>query len=216
MKKILKIGGAVVVGILLLTLLTLRLTGLDPQYIEGDELRAHHDLARPGLWLQGELVTTPISDWSFIAKLDKGGRTMNTVMVETRTPYFIPHSVTIAYFVRDGQLYIPSRQGCPIVLHGADCDKYIYKYNRMDVPFPKNKFWTANVARDPRIRLKIGGKLYDMTMELITNRAEVISIIGRTPETIEKGPDGKDQVMGYTHLYRLYQRNIPEFGKIQP
>jgi hypothetical protein len=218
MKRALKVGGAILVGVLLLALLTLRLTGLDPQYMEGEELKAHRDIARPGLWLRGEVVRTPISDWSFISKLEHPGRATNTIMVETRTPYFIPHSVTTAPLVRNGQLYIPSRQGCPIALHGAACEPYNGPHgaNRIDLQFPKNKFWTANVMRDPRVRLKIGGKLYEMTLVLIANRAESQAVLGRDPETREKGPDGQDHVIGYTHLFRVYQRNIPEFGGTEP
>jgi len=86
----------------------------------------------------------------------------------------------------------------------------------MDVQFPHDKSWTSNVARDPRVRIKIGDKLYEATMVLVADRSEAISFLGRNPETVEKGPDGQDHVVGYDHVYRVFQRNIPEYGGSQP
>ena len=155
-------------------------------------------IARPGLWLKGEVVTTPVTDWSFVDKVEHPGRSLNTVLVETRTPYFIPHSVRTMPFVRDGRLYIRSHQ------------------DRMDVQFPYDKSWTANVARDPRVRIKIGDKLYEATMVLVADRAQAIALLGRNPETMEKGPDGQEHVVGYDHVFRVFQRDIPEYGGDQP
>ncbi len=196
--KILKTGIVVIVVILAVALLTLRVTGLEPEYLDLNQLRAHHMIARPGLWLKGEVVTTPVTDWSFVDKVPHPGRSLNTVLVETRTPYFIPHSVRTMPTVRNGQLYIRSHQ------------------DRMDVPFPNDKSWTSNVARDPRVRIKIGDKLYEATMVLITDRAQAIALFGRNPETMEKGPDGQEHVAGYDHVYRVFQRDIPEYGGDQP
>src|SRR5580700_8587093 len=179
--KVLKTSVVLIVVILAGTLLTLRMTGLEPQYLDLNDLRAHHMIARPGLWLKGELVTTPVTDWSFVDKVEHPGRSLNTVLVETRTPYFIPHSVRTMPFVRNGVLYIRSHQ------------------DRMDVQFPYDKSWTADVARDPRVRIKIEDKLYEATLVLVTDRAEAIAFFGRNPETMEKGPDGQDHVEGYDH-----------------
>ena len=52
MKMLLKIVGGILVCLALL-LVVLRITGLNP-----------HDRI-PGLWLTGDLVTTPVTDWSF-------------------------------------------------------------------------------------------------------------------------------------------------------
>ena len=196
--KILKIGIVFIVAVIALTLLTLRLTGLEPEYLDLNQLRAHGMIARPGLWLKGEVVTTPVTDWSFVNKVAHPGRSLNTVLVETRTPYFIPHSVRTMPSVRNGQLYIRSHQ------------------DRMDVQFPYDKSWTAHVARDPRVRIKIGDKLYEATMVLVADRAQAIALLGRNPETLEKGPDGQEHVVGYDHVFRVFQRNIPEYGGDQP
>jgi hypothetical protein len=192
--KTLKIVVVVIVLILAGMLVTLRITGLEPQYLDLNQLRAHHMIARPGLWLKGEVVTTPVTDWSFVSNVPHPGHSINTVLVETRTPYFIPHSVRTMPDVHNGQLYIRSHQ------------------DRMDLQFPYDKTWTADVSRDPRVRIKIGGKLYEATMVLVTDRAQAIAILGRNPETIEKSADGKEHVVGYDHVFRVFQRNIPEYG----
>jgi hypothetical protein len=196
--KALKVSIVLIVVVLALTLLTLRVTGLEPEYLDLDQLRAHHMIARPGLWLKGDVVTTPITDWSFVNDVPHPGRSINTVLVETRTPYFIPHSVRTMPFVRNGVLYIRSHQ------------------DRMDVQFPHDKSWTSNVARDPRVRIKIGDKLYEATMVLVADRAQAIALLGRSPEVMEKGPDGQDHVVGYDHIFRVFQRNIPEYGSTEP
>jgi hypothetical protein len=197
MKK-LKVGVVLIVVILALMLLTLRTTGLEPEYLDLDQLHAHHMIARPGLWLKGEVVTTPVTDWSFVDKVPHPGRSLNTVLVETRTPYFIPHSVRTMPFVRNGVLYIRSHQ------------------DRMDLQFPHDKSWTSSVVRDPRVRIKIGDKLYEATMVLIADRAQAIALLGRNPEVLEKGPDGQEHVVGYDHIFRVFQRNISEYGGDQP
>jgi len=197
MKK-LKVGAILILVILGVTLVTLRFTGLEPEYLDLDQLRAHHMIARPGLWLKGEVVTAPVTDWSFVNEVPHPGRSINTVLVETRTPYFIPHSVRTMPFVRNGVLYIRSHQ------------------DRMDVQFPHDKSWTANVARDPRVRIKIGDKLYEATMVLVADRAQAIALLGRNPEVRETGPDGQEHVVGYDHVFRVFQRDIAEHGGDQP
>lgn len=196
--KILKVGIVLAVVLVALTLFTLRMTGLEPQYLDLNQLRAHQMIARPGLWLKGQLVTTPVTDWSFVDKVPHPGRSVNTILVETRTPYLIPHSVRVMPDVHNGQLYVRSHQ------------------DRMDSPFPKDKSWTSNVARDPRVRIKIGDKLYGATLVLVTDRAQAIAILGRVPETMQKEPDGQERVIGYDHVFRVFQRNIPEYRDSQP
>jgi hypothetical protein len=196
--KILKVGALLIVAVLALMLLTFRVTGLEPQYLDMNQLRSHHNIARPGLWLKGEVVTTPVTDWSFVNDVPHPGRSLNTVLVETRTPYFIPHSVRTIPSVRDGRLYIRSHQ------------------DRMDFEFPHDKSWTADVALDPRVRIKIGDKLYEATLVLVADRAQAIALLGRNPETLEKGPDGQEHVVGYDHVFRVFQRGIPEYSGDQP
>ncbi|MGE4630986.1 MAG: hypothetical protein AAEC86_11135 [Pseudohongiellaceae bacterium] len=60
--------------------------------------------------------------------------------------------------------------------------------------------------------MKIDGKIYEMTVALIADRAEIAQIIGRDPVTKEIRADGKEQITGVRHYWRVYQRNIPEYG----
>ena len=101
---------------------------------------------RPGLWLTGEHAATPVPDWSFTD-------TYPTIFIETRSRYLVPHSVTITCVAHNGQLYLTS----------------VY---REGSPFPQGKRWTANVMRDPHVRLKIGDRVYDETLALVTDPAE--------------------------------------------
>jgi len=101
---------------------------------------------RPGVWLTGERAATPVADWSFTD-------TYPTIFIETRSRYLVPHSVTITCVAHNGQLYLTS----------------VY---REGSPFPQGKRWTANVMRDPHVRLKIGDRVYDETLALVTDPAE--------------------------------------------
>jgi len=58
-------------------------------------------LVFPGGALSGEVVTEPVSDWSFV--------TDRFVDVETRPAD--PYSVELNYIVRDGQLYLDPAEG---------------------------------------------------------------------------------------------------------
>ena len=53
-------------------------------------------------------------------------------------------------------------------------------------------------------------------MVLVTDRAEATAFLGRNPEVMEKGPDGQEHVEGYDHVFRVFQRNIPEYGGGHP
>ncbi len=92
MKKVLKIGGSLVVGVLVLALFTLRLTGLEPAYLDprSEEFARSNRIARPGLWLQGEVVREEVTNWDFANHVDDPIRG-NTIMLETPTWYGIPH-----------------------------------------------------------------------------------------------------------------------------
>lgn len=58
-------------------------------------------LAIPGRGLSGEVVTDPVTDWSFV--------TDHFVDLETRPGD--PYSVELNYVVRDGRLYIDPSEG---------------------------------------------------------------------------------------------------------
>jgi hypothetical protein len=145
MKTLAKIAGAVLVC-LVLALVVLRITGLNPI---GDTPGAGN---YPGLWLSGEVVNTPISDWSFTSQY-------KTDKLQTRTWYLIPHSVTTGHIVHNGQLYITS-------------------FFPAGKPFPQGKSWVKNVMRDPHVRLKLGNNLYDCVLSHVTDPDEKAAVLG--------------------------------------
>ena len=197
MSRTLKIGGSLVVGVIVLALLTLRLVGFEPQYLDprSEEFERANRIARPGLWLTGEVVRELVTDWDFVNHLDDPER-RDTVMLETRTWYGIPHSVTIGIVGRGDKLYIH-----------ANSSGW-----RMQRPFPHDKYWTQNVSRDPRVRLKIEDKIYEATVALMTDRDEVAAVLGRDPVTVERGPDGQERVTAVMHYWRVFQRNVPDYS----
>ena len=198
MTRAVKVGLLVVGALVVVPLLTLRVTGLEPRYVDpsSEEFVKSGRTTWPGLWLTGEVVREPVTNWDWVNKVNDPIR-KNTIMLETRTWYGIPHSVTIGLTVRGDKLYIRgSEQGF-----------------RLQKQFPYSKAWWANVERDPRVRMKIGGKIYEMTLVLIHDRAEVAQLQrGRDPVTKEIGADGKEHVTQLTHWWRVYQRNVPEYG----
>ena len=114
---------------------------------------------RPGLWLRGEVVDTPVSDWSFT-------NTIGEIFVETRTWYLVPHSVTTVCVAQDGMLYVPS-----VYLEGGE--------------FPDARAWNRNVVRDPRVRLEIDDRIYERKAVLVEDATEwdaVFAAFGRKSE----------------------------------
>ena len=73
--------------------------------------------------------------------------------VETRTRYLVPHSITVSAWADDGELYVGCRQ----------CD---------------TKTWPRNVARDNRVRLKIGDSVYERRAIRITDPDEREAVLG--------------------------------------
>ena len=106
---------------------------------------------RPGTWLRGEEVATPVADWSFSNDYPE-------VFVETRTWYGIPHSVTTTLVTANGTLYVPS-----LYYEGGD--------------FPTERYWNRNVARDPDVRVKIGETIYPRRATLVTDPAERATVL---------------------------------------
>jgi hypothetical protein len=137
MKTIGKILGGIVV-LLILLLAGASITGLDPSN------------QRPGLWLKGDLVTGPVTDWSFTDKF-------RTIEIQTNTPFLIPHSVTTNFVIYNNQFYVDS----------------IYPKG---IPYPHGRRWHENVARDPHVRLKIGNQLFDRQLVLVTDPMEVAAV----------------------------------------
>jgi hypothetical protein len=137
-KTFVKVIGAILICLVLL-LLVLSVTGFEPHG------------GTPGLWLKGQIVTAPVSDWSFTDAIP-------TIEVQTNTWYKIPHSVHTYCVSYNGQLYLTS----------------VY---RAGLTYPNGRSWNTNVARDPHVRLKIADKLYDRTLTYVTDSAERAAVI---------------------------------------
>ena len=186
-----------VVGLLLIgSLVTLRITGLDPEYMDytTEEYNERGRMTWPGLWLSGEVVREPVNDWDWVYDVDHPELGF-TIMLETRTWYGIPHSVTILPTPRGDKLYIGgSARG-----------------ERLNREFPNFKSWWANVERDPRVRLKIDGKIYEMTAALVHDPVELAEIIGRDPVTTSVAEDGSEQVVAKWYYWQVFQRNIAQY-----
>jgi hypothetical protein len=161
MKTLAKIVGAILVC-LVLAVVVLRITGFNPI---GDTPGPGN---YPGLWLSGEVVTTPVTDWSFVSQY-------KTDKVQTRTRYMIPESVTTGYILHDGQLYITSMFAAGL-------------------PFPQGKAWVTNVMRDPHVRLKFGNNLYDVVLSHVTDQDERAAVFGpraiKNPQLLAVNTDG--------------------------
>jgi hypothetical protein len=128
----------IVLGIfacLVLALVVLRITGLNP-----------HN-RRPGLWLTGNVIHYPVTDWSFTDNI-------RNIELQTRTWYWLPHSVTINCLSYNGQLYVSS----------------VY-------PAGVSRSWDDNVIRDPHVRIKIGNDLYERSLVLVTDPAEKAAVL---------------------------------------
>jgi hypothetical protein len=101
MKLMLRIGGSILVCLVLL-LVAARVFGFEPE----DCPPFNRSLAckLPGLWLKGEPVTTPVTDWSYTDNIRQ-------IKIQTQTPYLLPLSVTIWCGVYNGNLYVSSNPG---------------------------------------------------------------------------------------------------------
>lgn len=199
MMKPLKNGVAVLLILVVSALLVLRVTGLEPGHPSAREYAQAGRSARPGLWLTGEVVREPVTNWDWVNQFDDTFGE-NATSLETRTWYGIPHSVRVLLVPRGDKLYLQSSA----------------QTFRLDREFPYGKAWWRNVERDPRVRLKIGGKLYEMTVVLIHDRAEVARLRGgRDPVVKEVDADGNEYIAEEWHYWRVFQRNVPEYYPVE-
>jgi hypothetical protein len=198
MMRAIKIGVLAVAGLVVVALVTLRVTGLEPPYVDpaSEEFVQAGRTTWPGLWLKGEVVREPVTNWDWVNQF---GDTFseNATILETRTWYGIRHSVRVLLVPRGDELYLQSSA----------------QTFRLNKEFPYGKSWWRHVERDPRVRLKIGGKLYEMTVVLVQDRAEVARLRGgRDPIVREIAADGTERITEEWHYWRVFQRNVPKYG----
>ena len=140
MKKVLKIGAAIFIFMILL-LVTLHATGFEPR--DCANASESWSCRTPGLWLKGELVTRPVRDWSFTDKIQ-------TVKIQTQTPFLLPYSVSIWCAAYNNNLYVTSYRG---------------------------RRWVEDIIRDPHVRLKIGGQIFERTLSLVNDPNEKVAVL---------------------------------------
>ena len=140
MKKISKIVGAVFIFMVLL-LVTLRATGFEPR--DCTNASESWSCRAPGLWLKGDVVSTPVTDWSFTNKIQ-------TIKIQTRTPFLLPYSVAIWCAVYNDNLYVTSYRG---------------------------RRWVEDIIRDPHVRLKIGGQIFERSLSMINDQDEKAAVL---------------------------------------
>jgi hypothetical protein len=99
---------------------------------------------RPGLRLRGESAGEIPATWSF-------ANDYKEIAIEVRTPYRIPHSVTIWCGVANGQLYVAARN-------------------------PQAKRWPSWVERDPNVRLRIGERIYEVMLSVVDDPDQIAKV----------------------------------------
>ena len=104
---------------------------------------------RPGFRLPGEVMPFP-SDWSFAQEHP-------LIAIEVRTPYWLPHSVTVARGAFERALIVGARD-------------------------PETKWWPGWVDDDPEVRLGIGAYVYEAKLVPITEPTIIARIRARAAE----------------------------------
>src|SRR5689334_20523971 len=117
--KTLGLAAGVIVAAFVLFFLYARVVGFNP------------GIKTSGLWLTGELVTQPVTDWTPYEKLQP-------TAIQTREWFapFIAHSVIIARWHYKGRLYFSSAYPPGVQL-------------------PDARHWNRNVVADPHVRIRL-------------------------------------------------------------
>jgi hypothetical protein len=165
MKKVVRFGGSLVV-VLLLLLVTLRATGFEPRACPN--AGASWTCQTPGLWLRGDPITTPVTDWSFTDAVP-------TIKVQTQSPWLLPYSVAAWCATYNGNLYVTSYRG---------------------------RRWTEDIISNPRVRLKIGDRLFERDMMMVTDPAEKAAVI---QAKAKKYPSWKPPTVEAATVFRVTQ-----------
>lgn len=129
---------------------------------------------RPGLWLAGPVADAPVADWSFTDAHEE-------IQIQTRGPLGVPHSVTAYCAALDGALYLFS------AYYGGG-------------EFPDARRWNRNVMRDPRVRIRIGGILYERTLRHVTDEA---AREGVHRALLAKYPGWESPGLADVHVFRV-------------
>jgi hypothetical protein len=130
---------------------------------------------RPGLWVRGEVVTTFPTDWTF-SKDVPGNNVLQT------HDWLVPglaFSITCARFVHGGHFYIGSGYATGIKM-------------------PAGRHWNKDIVADPRVRVRVGNKLYDGKLVYVTDPQEHDAVCRDYPRTAILWAPGY-----YIHFWRF-------------
>jgi len=124
----------------------------------------------PGGRLSGEVVATPVDDWTFATAIE-------TLQLETRPDD--PYSVNVWFVSQGSRLWVASVGG--------------------DV-----SGWGEKMGADPRVRLRIDGKLYERKAARVTEQAEIdeVIVLYKTKYDYERDPKEDGQAV----LFRMDPR----------
>jgi hypothetical protein len=147
--------------------------------------------------LSGTLVTTPVTDWSFVLK-------QRNVSFRLHPWYHIAYNVTtsIATSRDHRRLYLFSYYYPPPTPNHTDYrDK-----------FPAARAWNRHVMRDPRIRLKVGDQLFDGLVYPVTDIEEIEDVrgglIARSTSLARFGAELPPEQRGRLFIFRV----VPQWG----
>jgi hypothetical protein len=191
------IGVGVVVVLLVGGVLALRQSSLARVTLDLDsqaqQSRPWFGLRDVGFGLSGELVTMPVSDWSFATR-PTGVRVQVTPW--WRIPYTIVTAITASvdgrkiYLVSDYFAPAPGKED----LRGR---------------FPEARNWNRHILRDPRIRVQIGNRIFQFLAYPLTDPAEIelarAAFLAQVP-SVRKQIEGPEAVRPRIHVIGLVPR----------
>jgi len=131
----------------------------------------------PGGRLSGEVGPAAVSDWSFASEVE-------TAQLETRPSD--PHSVNCWFASVGDALYVPTS----MILGPKD---------------PTERDWVANVAADPRVRIRLGDRVFERTAVKVADEAEYERARGALEARYELSPEDRDPERTIW-IYRLEAR----------
>ncbi len=130
----------------------------------------------PGGRLRGTVVEPPPVEWS-------GVEAVRTAQLETRPDD--PHSINIWTGVVEGRLYVTSS-----LIRGPDD--------------PNERDWVRHVLEDPRVRLRIDGRIYELTAVRVEDPARVEAVRSAMIAKYDVEPDAHSDA---AWVFRLEPRD---------
>src|SRR5262245_164351 len=192
------IGVAVVIVVLVAGVLALRQSslarvGLD-MHSQAQQGRVWFGLRDVGFSLSGELVTTPVSDWSWASRA-------SGVKVQVTPWWRIPYTINTSIVASsDGRrIYLVSDYFAPPP-GGED----------LRGRFPAARGWNRAILRDPRIRVQIGDKgIFEFLAYPLTDPQEIESMrgvfLGLVP-AVRQQFEGPEALRPRVHVFGLVPR----------